>query len=636
MITSWTVEHFKSAYDKTTLEFAPLTIFAGANSSGKSTMIQSLLLTAQTLQSSVFGRPIVLNGHIARLGTFDDIVSNGHEQDLVRFGFELKPSITQDTQIGALSRHGMLHTRYYRGGEGITSVECNFAFSSRGEEREILQLQPRLEGCEIRANRVYEKKLLTEEISIKRSDRSIEARLAQLNLVDKSLNDTDQLALEYEAVHAPARSVRRFVDADAKVVGVSLVHFLPARLAVVYDEIEQQCRLLTRMLTTFDEYRYYRWDLEETEVQAGFTAKFRNTLVSILSTIATEAEGSKRVDSRLKELIKILDSKQTVKTFSQYLESLQVLSPTARRQLAQRVAEKEEELEKAARDGRPAEYAMTYVPLTETADFSIQYIQRFFSERVSYLGPLRDEPKPVYPLAGAVDPKDVGFRGEHTAAVLDVHRNTKVDFIASQHFKTNAATAKKGSISLLAAVLDWLNYLGVVEDVKTVDKGKLGHELKVMTPETESLHDLTHVGVGVSQVLPILVLSLLSEAGSTLIFEQPELHLHPRVQTRLADFFVSLNMLGKQCIVETHSEYIINRLRYRAVASDGQEVSDSVIIYFVEKQSGHSRYRPIKISKYGVIDRWPRGFFDEGEETAAAILKAALEKRQRDNKGKDA
>jgi hypothetical protein len=51
------------------------------------------------------------------------------------------------------------------------------------------------------------------------------------------------------------------------------------------------------------------------------------------------------------------------------------------------------------------------VPLSLSADISVNYIHHFFSRRVKYLGPLRDEPKPIYPLAGTVDPQDVGFRG---------------------------------------------------------------------------------------------------------------------------------------------------------------------------------------------------------------------------------
>lgn len=171
--------------------------------------------------------------------------------------------------------------------------------------------------------------------------------------------------------------------------------------------------------------------------------------------------------------------------------------------------------------------------------------------------------------------------------------------------------------------------MGVGTQVETIDQGKLGHEFKVATSSGDSTHDLTHVGVGVSQILPILVLSLLAEQGATLIFEQPELHLHPRVQTRLADFFLSMILLKKQCIIETHSEYLINRLRYFAASSQDKYISDNVLIYFVEKKKETSTFRPIKINEFGVIENWPEGFFDENEENSTRILKAAIKKKEK-------
>jgi predicted ATPase len=249
---------------------------------------------------------------------------------------------------------------------------------------------------------------------------------------------------------------------------------------------------------------------------------------------------------------------------------------------------------------------------------------------VKYLGPLRDEPKPVYPLAGATDPKDVGYRGEHTAAVLELHKNTVVKYVPSEQFCEGQPTTRPSLGTLHKSVLDWLQYMGIVSDVRTFERGSLGHELHVSTPGGSVFHDLTHVGVGVSQVLPILVLSLLAESGSVLIFEQPELHLHPRVQTRLADFFVSMTTLGKQCIVETHSEYLINQLRYRAAVSHDDAISKSVIMYFVEKQGPSSKYRTIRINRFGVIEDWPKGFFDENEENASRILRAGVMKRKQE------
>jgi len=61
MITKWTIRNFKSVSKKTELKFEPLTIFAGANSSGKSTIIQSLLLTAQTIQNPVCNQKLTMH-----------------------------------------------------------------------------------------------------------------------------------------------------------------------------------------------------------------------------------------------------------------------------------------------------------------------------------------------------------------------------------------------------------------------------------------------------------------------------------------------------------------------------------------------------------------------------------------------
>jgi len=120
----------------------------------------------------------------------------------------------------------------------------------------------------------------------------------------------------------------------------------------------------------------------------------------------------------------------------------------------------------------------------------------------------------------------------------------------------------------------------------------------------------------------------MANSDSTLIFEQPELHLHPKVQTRLADFFISLSTIDKQCIVETHSEYLINRLRYLVAISKGETLSNNSILYFVEKENSISKYNEIRINKYGVIKDWPKGFFDESEKLASKMLEAAMLKRK--------
>ncbi|MCX7218691.1 MAG: DUF3696 domain-containing protein, partial [Burkholderiales bacterium] len=259
--------------------------------------------------------------------------------------------------------------------------------------------------------------------------------------------------------------------------------------------------------------------------------------------------------------------------------------------------------------------------------YASDYLTNFFTENLKYLGPLRDEPKAIYPLAGYNDPNDVGFRGEFTAAVLDNNKTSKVTYIPSSQFPfSNKNELIPIRATLVEAVQDWLEYLGIASGIATEDKGKFGHELTISTSNSKNFHDLTHVGVGVSQTLPIVVLALLAESGSTLIFEQPELHLNPKVQTRLADFFMSLTFVDKQCLVETHSEYFVSRLRYLAAVAKDVAISEQVKIYFVEKPSHQSIYSEVQINDAGVIKNWPDGFFDETERNSAAIIQAQIER----------
>ena len=627
MIREWTLENFKSVNKKTALEFAPLTVFAGANSSGKSTIIQSLLLTTQTIQSQVRTRPVVLNGHIVRLGTFGDILSNQSRTGIITIGFELTPSfkkenqyITQPRNIRYLSPEPL---------EAITSIHCDFSFSAEGDEseRDILQLQPRIESCHIRTQGKKDDKVLDETIKIVRSSSEPMERLR--SLLVRSDNAMEINGLEYEVISKPPKNqdLRRHYRYMTAIeyVGAVLQHFLPSRFVVKYDKTEEQSR---RILD-------YLFNIERaviTEAHSYDTAllsnDFKNSLLAMLLETIRATTSVDPQNKRIENTTKLYAELE--KDFS--TENLQKVNRSMpiqiRLEFFRRLDENRSSLLKILKEGKDPDHRLALIPLHAFSDVASELVQTFFANNVKYLGPLRDEPKPVYPLAGNIDTRDIGFKGENTAAVLEVHRNTKIDYVPCNSFTTlnHAPQILKGP--LVDAVLDWLKYLGVANEISTIDKGKLGHELKVSTVGSAGLHDLTHVGVGVSQVLPILIQSLLSEPGSTLIFEQPELHLHPKVQTRLADFFVSMTILGKQCIIETHSEYMINRLRYMSAITEGDSISKDVIIYFVEKEKGSSNFRSIRINRYGVIEEWPNGFFDENEANAAEVLRAGMQKKK--------
>lgn len=128
------------------------------------------------------------------------------------------------------------------------------------------------------------------------------------------------------------------------------------------------------------------------------------------------------------------------------------------------------------------------------------------------------------------------------------------------------------------------------------------------------MQDLIHVGVGVSQVLPIVVSLLMSGNDDVLIFEQPELHLHPKIQSRLCDLFLAITSSGRQCIVETHSEYIINRLRLRIAQSNNDDLMNQSSLYFINKNSGISDFVKVEINRFGAIPNWPKEFLTNQKE----------------------
>ena len=239
-------------------------------------------------------------------------------------------------------------------------------------------------------------------------------------------------------------------------------------------------------------------------------------------------------------------------------------------------------------------------------------------DRVRYLGPLRQEPRAFSDFSDESRP-DVGAAGEYLARVLQWHGTKSVD------------VPGLGQADLVDGLQYWLRELGIVEDVTVEARGRAGVSVEVRPPELDRPVDLTSVGVGVSQVLPVLAVCLLAEPGDVVLLEQPELHLHPALQMRLADFLLACVDSGRQIIVETHSEHLVNRLRRRVAEDDSSKISDLVRVVFAERDAdGHTSFRPSDINPLGGLSEdWPDGFLDLGARDAQKLLQAGLAKHRR-------
>jgi predicted ATPase len=137
---------------------------------------------------------------------------------------------------------------------------------------------------------------------------------------------------------------------------------------------------------------------------------------------------------------------------------------------------------------------------------------------------------------------------------------------------------------------------------------------------TESLID---VGFGVSQILPVVVLCFYVPEGSTVILEQPEIHLHPAVQASLADVLIDAwHKRRVQILVESHSEHLLRRMQRRI--AEKSLSSDDVALYFCEAGPRGSKAIPLALDLFGNITNWPQDFFGDMYGELAATQKARL------------
>ncbi len=177
------------------------------------------------------------------------------------------------------------------------------------------------------------------------------------------------------------------------------------------------------------------------------------------------------------------------------------------------------------------------------------------------------------------------------------------------------------------AVSAWLEYLGL-PDVQVALEGR-DYRYLVQSPYSRDCRvTLADTGYGVSQVLPILVRGL-DGYWSPLILDQPELHLHPRVQTGIADFALAVSR-DRPLIVETHSDHFVNRIVRRVV--EGSASAEDVAVYFFTPTADGPHVEEVQIDPTFGIRNWPLGFFDQYADEQEAIIRASLERRSREER----
>lgn len=233
-------------------------------------------------------------------------------------------------------------------------------------------------------------------------------------------------------------------------------------------------------------------------------------------------------------------------------------------------------------------------------------------ENISYLGPLRRKPERDYAW-NRTNPGEVGSDGHRAIDVL------------------LASTLLKGEEQhrVINGVSKWLARMKVADRLEVRQEGR-SHRYSLILHRDGVVSNLHDVGIGISQVLPVLVVAYSAPAGSAILLEEPEIHLHPLAQSALAELFVEVSReRNVQFIVETHSEHLFRRMQ---TLMAGETVStDDCAMYFVERAAGDARLRTLDVDPYGRVKNWPEGFFGDalGETREQARLMLERQKRAR-------
>jgi len=608
IFTELRLKNFKSIREGR-VPLHPLTVIVGANSSGKSTVLQALLALAQTVKGEVGTDRIAFNGEYVQLGEFREVQSFGSEASSgISIGLSAEvnrnaPRIraTRDSSRGHPSKlvwdsSFAIPSDPSKGYGLLRSVELRL-IDDETESRFSLEI------ASLRQN--------SQEEGEARLDDPLAAFRGPLLEVDGRLN-------EYQPYQPHTLHSVRFWAG------------IPEKVIVELDR--------------FKLYAQAWWDSWLREHQDDYETIRRQIQRSSESTSKAAAPWSQRIAAvitaakQIESLEKSLDGDQAQAEQSEqlaldpdeirreFLISVRRCTDKQRERILWSMAflgerEFREHLRKQVRHlpsmDVPVRTELGGELGTLVGDTS-GYL-RFALRAIKYLGPLREAPGALYDPSPARF--DIGTRGEYAAAVLDAHSRERINCPLPE--------GRVQQMELGAALDFWLSELGLAEKAQAKDLGRLGMSLSVAPKGVGRFVDLTAVGVGVSQVMPVVLLCLWSRPNSLILIEQPELHLHPAMQLKLADFLIECTRSGRQIIVETHSEHLVNRLRRRVANDSTRTLSRSIGLLFAEQKNGVSQYRATTISESGGLSEgWPEGFLDVGSNEATEFISEALRRRK--------
>jgi AAA ATPase domain/Protein of unknown function (DUF3696) len=637
-ISKLRIENFKSI-ESADLDLGPLTVLVGANSAGKSSVLQTLVLLSQIVRGRSQGSFVNLNGAELQLGTFADIKHSTSRNRSISF------SIVLNIRNDLLSSWRYMPRRSRRETEAPQTLRWSLMLrrpdATQIGSAKVAKVELEAEEPEGLIRAVFEPTRSRNrlEVAAGRRDRITQyRRRGEFGFTLYGLSQNLDASRFYDVRLSGHFRRRPFgLDVAPSNPSAGRKHFsiLNNALPVGIYEIRSDSRALAAAWLN------------------GIQSPLRKASKgprAVLSQQTSSPQGSRRAAFEdYDDIIATLFASfhEWVNAFDADESPEPLLQPADLARFTQLLGDPpdvtvEREVLRALVElldqERSPQEMLTATPTQ--FDDPVMYLQDRMSTALWYLGPLREDPSPAYRPGQGGGIARLGLKGEYTVPELERFGSTEIETMLppdpgepfflpvfnEQHEERDRLLVRT---SLNDAVDKWMTYLGLASAVQVHETGKAGIELGIVDDQTGDERDLTNVGVGVSQLLPVVVMCLQAQRGDVVLMEQPELHLHPAPQQALGDFLLAMSVSGRQLIVETHSEYLINRLRLRIAKDDGEFVSSLIKIIYAERREGQTHFRSIRPNAYGSFDDWPDNFFDQAPKETEEILLAAMAKRKR-------
>ena len=552
MIKNFSGINYK-AFEDFNVQLKPLTILLGANSCGKSAILNSFLMLAQSLDSSAQSEmPLRLNGNRVGMGEPLNIIKDKNEDNALEFTFEVDSIDSTNNLIEGLKRD---------------FLDANYSFV----------------------------RFLAQDVRKKKSLQ---------NLVRKNLESIDEIFYRGENL-----SKVQLKSMSSKIIDIIKIY--RGNLA---DSVEHAKIQMPRFVLDYTENVAYNKigecfthilslktiDLCAKKITLRFKYNKKNESINITDFTLNNENGNVILSLSVKERndldlkSDIIDNEVLRRSRQDFKKTLNLKSLL--------ICNFESSIGRVSSIFNTETTNPLAIYFSKVIGASFKELKNSFSgENINHVSPLRAFPQRYYLLDKAIYHKQLNsMDGTELAEIL---KNRK---------------------DIVKSINDLLIKFNITIEVDKVND--IIH--KIIVNQDAVKLELTDVGFGISQVLPILVQALLSPVSSITIIEQPEIHLHPKMQAWLTDALINIAVKNNKIfVIETHSDALVRRLRLRIIDDENALTEEHVAIYYLERdrKKNKTNMKKMEVTSEGDIS-WPSEFMDVEISDTLLIQKKKVEK----------